>query len=314
MVYEFVQYSEEMSEIWDNFLERCKNRHFMFSRLYIAYHRNLFIDYSLMIYDQKRLVALIPAARENDIFHSHPGLSFGGLCYAQGLTMEYILRIVNQLVMFLNRQGFKKLIYKSLPHIYHTLPAEEDRYALFRCGANIFRSDLATVVNLAAPLKYRRGRIEGIRKAKNNRLFVEKSCEYGTFWQLLTNELKKRYDATPTHSLEDIRSLASLFPDNIHLYLCKQNNEILAGVVIFENISVVHVQYMQANEKGRKLGALDLLVILLIKQFAESKTYFSFGISTEKAGTYLNTSLIAFKEGFGGRAVVHDFYELSFGT
>ena len=35
-----------------------------------------------------------------------------------------------------------------------------------------------------------------------------------------------------------------------------------------------------------------------------------FGISTEEGGTVLNRGLIDYKEGFGARAVVHDFYEL----
>ena len=39
------------------------------------------------------------------------------------------------------------------------------------------------------------------------------------------------------------------------------------------------------------------------------RRYFSFGISTEQAGQYLNEGLIAQKEGFGARTVVHDFYE-----
>jgi hypothetical protein len=40
------------------------------------------------------------------------------------------------------------------------------------------------------------------------------------------------------------------------------------------------------------------------------KKYFSFGISTEEQGQYLNEGLIRNKESYGARAVVHDFYEL----
>jgi len=41
-----------------------------------------------------------------------------------------------------------------------------------------------------------------------------------------------------------------------------------------------------------------------------NKTYFDFGISNEQQGRFLNRGLIEQKEGFGGRAVVHDFYRL----
>jgi hypothetical protein len=36
----------------------------------------------------------------------------------------------------------------------------------------------------------------------------------------------------------------------------------------------------------------------------------SFGVSTEKNGTYLNEGLIHQKEMIGARSVVHDFYEM----
>ncbi len=48
----------------------------------------------------------------------------------------------------------------------------------------------------------------------------------------------------------------------------------------------------------------------LITSYYEKK-YFDFGISTEKEGHFLNEGLIAFKESFGGSAVIHDFYEIS---
>jgi hypothetical protein len=38
--------------------------------------------------------------------------------------------------------------------------------------------------------------------------------------------------------------------------------------------------------------------------------YFDFGISNERGGRILNEGLADYKEGFGARAVAHDFYEL----
>ena len=39
---------------------------------------------------------------------------------------------------FLKKSGVAKLIYKCIPYIYHSLPAEEDRYALFLGDARLF--------------------------------------------------------------------------------------------------------------------------------------------------------------------------------
>ena len=84
----------------------------------------------------------------------------------------------------------------------------------------------------------------------------------------------------------------------------------VAGTVLFESKMVVHAQYIAASETGKKTGALELLFDHLLNEFAGKKRYFDFGISTEKAGTYLNESLIQSKERYGARAVVYDFYEL----
>ena len=82
---------------------------------------------------------------------------------------------------------------------------------------------------------------------------------------------------------------------------------------MFETPQVAHTQYSVSSEASRAAGALDLLLDWLIREVYPDKPCFSFGISTEEGGTVLNEGLIAQKEGFGGSAFVHDFYELAIG-
>ena len=66
-----------------------------------------------------------------------------------------------------------------------------------------------------------------------------------------------------------------------------------------------------SSPKGKDYNALDILFDNLINEvYVKKKRYFDFGISTEKEGLFLNENLIFYKEGFGARALVHDFYEL----
>jgi hypothetical protein len=51
----------------------------------------------------------------------------------------------------------------------------------------------------------------------------------------------------------------------------------------------------------------------LITEYYTGKRYFDFGISTEQEGRYLNRGMIENKEGFGGRAIVHDWFEIPLG-
>ena len=55
---------------------------------------------------------------------------------------------------------------------------------------------------------------------------------------------------------------------------------------------------------------MDLLFHRLIHEVYSSVPYFDMGTSVEEGGRVLNEGLIFQKEGFGGRAVVYDTYEL----
>jgi hypothetical protein len=91
----------------------------------------------------------------------------------------------------------------------------------------------------------------------------------------------------------------------------KNEDQILAGTVLFIMDQVVHVQYISANLEGKNVGALDLLFDYLIhEKYAQSgHLYFDFGQSTEQQGHLLNENLIFQKEGFGGRGVNYEIYQ-----
>jgi hypothetical protein len=214
------------------------------------------------------------------------------------------------LKQFLKEKNIVKIVYKCIPYIYHIKPSEEDRYALFRNDAKLIRRDVTSTIDLTDQVRYSKGRKWTINKAKKESIETFESDDYEIFWELLTGVLESNHEAKPVHTLEEIRKLASLFPKNIRLFLAKKDEKIVSGALIYENQNIVHTQYLANSEEGRELGALDLLIDYLIKDIYKNKKYFDFGISNENAGRYLNTGLIAQKEGFGARAVVHDFYEL----
>ena len=74
------KYSNSNLEEWNQFVALSKNGFFMFDRNYMDYHKDRFIDNSLMFYDAKdNLIAILPANISNNILYSHQGLSFGGI-------------------------------------------------------------------------------------------------------------------------------------------------------------------------------------------------------------------------------------------
>lgn len=305
------KYTENDKDIWDDFLKNCKNKHFFFHRDYMEYHKDRFIDFSLMVYDHKdKLIALLPANIDNTTLYTHQGLTFGGFLVDDKMKTEIMLDIFDCLKSFLKENGIKKLVYKCIPYIYHSKPSEEDRYALFINNAVLIRRDITSTIDLSIDIKYSKGRKWTINKAKKNNVCIMKSDNIKGFWEMLENVLSKQHDAKPVHSYNEILDLINKYPDNIKLYLAMQDNLILSGALLYENNNIVHTQYLANSDLGREIGSLDLLIDYLVKNIYSDIKFFDFGISNENQGRVLNTGLIAQKEGFGGRAVAHDFYEM----
>ncbi|TRX57795.1 GNAT family N-acetyltransferase [Fulvivirga sp. M361] len=306
-----VRYADEHKSMWDGFVRKAKNAHFFFYRDYMEYHSERFKDFSLLFFNEKnRLIALLPANEEGGILYSHQGLTFGGFVVDDRITTQLILSTFDVLKLYLKANDIQKLVYKCMPYIYHIKPAEEDRYALFMNNAELIRRDVTSTIDLVERVRYSKGRKWMVNKAKRDTIEVTESSDYTGFWRLLTDVLASNDIAKPVHSLEEIERLAYLFPNNIKLYLAKKKEDILAGAVIYQNRNVVHTQYLANSKPGREIGALDLLLDHLIEKVFDDQGYFNFGISNENEGRYLNTGLIAYKEGFGAGAIVQDFYEL----
>lgn len=305
------RYHNELHLQWDDFVSNSKNGTFLFYRNYMEYHSDRFQDFSLVAYDKRnRIIALLPANQKGIYLQSHAGLTYGGFITDERMTTTTMLALWVFTIEYLLKSGFEYLIYKTIPYIYHKVPAEEDRYALFLAGASLTRRDVLTVISNQPRLKLQERRIRGIKKAEKNELQVEISSELNKFWPILTETLQIRFGTSPVHTLEEIEFLKGNFPDNIQLYCCWKESKMLAGVIVYESDQVAHFQYIASNEEGKQLGALDLLFYNIITKFLPHKRCIDFGISNEMDGYILNTGLIQQKEGFGARAVVHDHYQV----
>lgn len=277
----------------------------------MEYHSDRFVDNSLLFFADDDLAAVLPANVHEGILHSHAGLTFGGIVTTFDMTADMMLLLFDPLLRYLREHNLTKLVYKAVPHIYHTIPSEEDLYALFRNGARLVRRDISSAIRLPTELGFKENRRRAIEKARKNGIVVEKSSDYTAFMKVVEENLALRHGVKPVHSHQEMKLLASRFPDNIKLYVARKDSSILAGVIVYENKNVAHAQYIANTEDGRNLDSLDLVFEYLINAYSKSKRYFDFGISTEKEGTYLNAGLISYKEAYGARGVVHDVYELS---
>lgn len=303
-------YDADCRSAWDTFVKVSKNGTFLFLRDYMDYHRDRFEDASLVVLRGSEIAALFPANRRGSEVHSHQGLTYGGLIVSEAATTPDVLDVFDSTLGHLRASGVRRLHYKTMPWIYHRLPAEEDRYALFRAGAVLSRRDILSVVPAGRRAPVQRRRTRGAAKAARQGVAVGPTRGWAPFWAMLTANLQERHGVAPAHSLAEIERLGSRFPENIKLFGAGIAEEVLAGAVVFATPMVAHVQYIASSQRGREIGALDALFLHLLEEVFADKPFFDFGISNEHQGRVLNSGLIEQKEGFGARAVVHDFYEL----
>ena len=226
------------------------------------------------------------------------------------MDVNLMLQIFDELKEYLKENGFKKLIYKAIPHIYHSYLSDEDLYALFVNNATLIRRDVSSTINMDVKIPFSKNMKRNKKKAENKGLKLKRSHDFDTFMGLKEEQLLKKYGKNPTHTAEEMEYLAGKFPENIKLFAVECNGEMVDGLLIYESENVVHAQYQGATERGMKLCASSLIYDKIINHYCHGKKYFDFGISTENNGRYLNHGLIDFKERFGARSVVYDSYEL----
>lgn len=312
MQIEIIKYSDYHKETWDCFVRDSKNGTFLFERDYMDYHKERFTDCSLMLICDGKLRALFPATLHSDkeAVISHGGLTYGSLITDKEATAVMILEMLQAILAhYRENTTAKKIIYKTIPYIYHQYPSDEDLYALFRNDAILIERKISSTIKLsdALPFKGRR-KLTGATKS---RLSIIEDSNFAAFWNVLAQRLQNKYEVSPVHSLKEIELLHSRFPENIRLFRVTDcDGTTLGGVVMYIMKNVVHTQYTSTTDEGRRIGVLDYLYGYLIKERFAHFEYLDFGISVEEGGRYLNKGLITQKEGLGGRGVVYDTYEI----
>ena len=308
-----IRYNKDKKEIWNAFNAAAKNSLFMFDRNYMDYHSDRFQDHSLMFYEEDKLIGILPMSEKDQILTSHGGLTYGGMITDSRMKQHTMNDCFKELIAYAKKNGYQSIIYKTIPHIYHAQAAEEDRYSLYENGAKLITVDASTYVNLKDPLKMPKGRKAQISRAKREGVEIRELTEEKDFCDFIAIEdriLQERHDTHAVHSGAELKLLHDRFPERIHLFAAMKDEKMIGGTVVFEYDTVVHTQYMAADEEARTIGALDLAVAKVIETYRDKKSWLDFGISTEHGRIYLNEGLISQKEGFGGRTGVYEIWQL----
>ncbi|WP_026998546.1 GNAT family N-acetyltransferase [Eisenibacter elegans] len=307
-----------MRTLWDTFVRNAYNGHFLFERAYVDYHADRFVDASWMFWQEERLVAVLPANQKNGILHAHSGLSFSTFICLKAPDPLFLKACWSALSTACLSLGLARCQYRPIPGYYNASPyawgAETAALALVNATRNLVQT--GAVVDLQNPRRMQQRRYRGWRKAQKAGLYTGRSFDFEGYWnEVLEPNLHQRYATHPTHSLLEISTLAANFEQHIRLYgTWTAKGRWLAGVVIYANADVAHTQYIASTPQGRELGALDLLLITLIRRYQDAG-YRCLSLGTSNSPPLrqtLNQGLWEWKQSWGAVAYPHECYQIDF--
>ncbi|MEO2004576.1 MAG: GNAT family N-acetyltransferase [Candidatus Poribacteria bacterium] len=315
-------YAAEHSAEWDDFVLRSRNGTLFHRQSFLRYHPpDRFNDCSLMLRRRGRLVGVFPAAIERrnyrDVLRSHPGASYGGLVIGLAPRAETVVACTRALVAFARGEGFDGIEMRLPPSVFHRFPAEDVDLALHASGFRVAGIELTNAICLDGGPDAWQALFQGDTANRLRRIdregavSVEEGPAWPEYWPMLEETLSQ-FEATPTHSLEEIERLARELPDDIRLFRCRVGGVLVGGVVVFVgNPHAVHTFYMAQNHTGREHRCLDAALSRVMEwAHARGHRFVNLGTSTLTGGPHLNAGLCRFKERFGGFGVARRTYAL----
>jgi len=313
MSYSVRKYDQNDYSVWNEFIVQAKNATFLFHRDFMEYHKDRFEDFSLLVFENEKLKAILPANIKGNSVYSHQGLTYGGLVFSAKLKAEKAEAILDAVLFFLKENKIETFHYKPIPSFYFLEGNQEMDFFLFKRNAILERKEMNLVVDLKSPLHISKSKMKHFRRIENLDLDIEEEQEFKPFWEnVLEPRLQEKFKTKPVHTCEEITFLKQQFPERIKQYSVYQNDEIIAGITIFETEHVVKSQYGATSEKGEKVRALDFLFINLIHKYKrKGKHFFDMGIVNSVDEKDYNAGLLQQKEELGCTIYNQDFYKIN---
>ena len=310
--YTIKKYHKNDYEIWNAFIGQAKNATFLFHRDFIEYHQDRFEDFSLLIFEDEKLKAVLPANIKGKSVYSHQGLTYGGLVFNAKLKGEKVEIVLDQVLLFLKENSIVNFYYKPIPDFYLQRGNQDLDFFLFKRGAILERKEMNLAINLELPLQISKSKLKHFRRIENLDLDIVEEHDFEPFWgKVLGPRLLEKFNVKPVHTKEEIALLKQNFPDNIKQYSVYQDDEIIAGITIFETKDVVKSQYGATSQKGEQVRALDFLFINLIHKYKrKGKRFFDMGIVNEENESGYHSGLLNQKEELGCSVYNQDFYKI----
>jgi len=309
--YTIKKYNSEYFTIWNAFVSSSSNATFLFHRDFMEYHSDRFEDYSLLVFEDEKLISIFPANRVENTVFSHQGLTYGGFVFENNVTTSEIKLVVLELLSFLKENNFKTLKIKEIVSIYCSDCYKEINSFLIENNAEIVSKKMNLAIDFKSDFKVSKSKLKHFKRISSVGLEIKKEDDLSTFWnEVLIPRLDKKFSSKPVHSIDEISNLKVKFSENIYQYNVYLDDEILAGITVFKTKKIIKSQYGATTENGEKYRALDFLYINLINEFKDEFDFFDMGTVDDDSELGYNIGLFNQKKELGCDVFEQNFYEL----
>jgi len=303
---------------WDFFVESSNSGTIFHKLKFLSYHnKNLFHFNHLAFKIGRDIIAVLPGSLEKGVFKSPAGASFGSFVVKKNSFKEYE-EIVDSFIDYCKYQKIKKIILTPPPICYLNNPSQIEDYMLLYKGFKLEKSVVTTVLELNQPnnnslLAFISPSFKkAVKQSYKFNLKVNFSTDFKAFYKILLKN-KKKFNAQPTHTLDEIIKLNSLFPNDIKLLMAFYKSKAIGGLLLFScNLSCLMIFYICSDYEYQQTRVVNkLLYESIVWAKKKGYRYLDFGISPDTFSQNPmepSRSLISFKEGTGGRTFLRNTY------
>ena len=320
-MFKFRRYNKTDEKLWDNYVSKSNNGTIFHQRPFLNYHpEGRFKDHSIIVEKKQKLYSLFPAVEKKidnkKYLISHPGSSVGSFVVPESLSILDSLEIVKQLVYYAKSLNFDVIKIILPPNLYQKKPSNYMDFAFFKESFIYKNRDITSILFLEENIeknimKFRSSHRRGVNIAKKKGVIISESEKYNDYYKILKKNLSKRHGVKPTHTLEELKKIKSIYNDRIKLFAAFIDGKMIAGVVNFlVNEHVVLAFYISHDEAFNEYRPLNLLFYEIFS-WAIKSNYKIYDFGTFTVNQEPNLGLGRFKENFGASGIFRDTIQLN---
>lgn len=286
-------YRPQDRHTWDSLVKESPYATFQHQRDYIEYHKTRWIDASFFLKKGEELIAAIPGNSKENQLYSHQGLSFGGVLWRKGLSMEEKVTYIEDLPSLLSQAGFSSFHWKEVPSLFC------DERHIPMPNALLKKVNKGYFIPNDLDLNSIRKKRRLLKKAEKAALAITWDDDLAKFWQEIVQPIfREKFGSKPVHSLQEILQLKAHFPQHIQLVTVYQEKTLLGGIVLFCQGQWWHTQYTCGSSEGLLMGAIDLLMWQILNSAQNQGKTVSLGTALDDQG-HFKASLAEWKKSWG---------------